>query len=262
MKTRVHRVTIPFRLNPNGELFLVACTSLRPPRKVESKVAPGFTTAWVAARSVEGFLLLEVPGKYRSSHSSRRKLFNSRLVLARAPLGNIYVAFGNARVGAPARVTTRFLLIPSDVDAWPTSPCACFILVRRPFPGYFYYVPSYYRCTLFWTTRVILFSWYTTELQHCTRRRAFDFQNALYIGERLVERSLANVRMKNLACQWSSSRLLRGWKSEQGFGERCKVRTYILYSIIVVTARLNVRISLLYIVTNLNRIPLSKFIND
>lgn len=134
MKTRVHRVTIPFRLNPNGELFLVACTSLRPPRKVESKVAPGFTTAWVAARSVEGFLLLEVPGKYRSSHSSKRKLFKSRLVLARAPLGNIYVAFGNARVGAPARVTTRFLLIPGDVEAWPTSPCACFVLARRPFP--------------------------------------------------------------------------------------------------------------------------------
>lgn len=134
MKTRVHRVTIPFRLNPNGELFLVACTSLRPPRKVESKVAPGFTTAWVAARSVEGFLLLEVPGKYRSSHSSKRKLFKSRLVLTRAPLGNIYVAFGNARVGAPARVTTRFLLIPGDVEAWPTSPCACFVLARRPFP--------------------------------------------------------------------------------------------------------------------------------
>lgn len=142
----------------------------------------------------------------------------------------------------------------------PHSPVCLLRLGKKTFPVYFYYVPSYYRCTLFWTTRVILFSWYTTELQHCTRRRAFDFQDALYIGERLVERSLANVRMKNLACQWVAIKMWFG--KVQDFGEKSEeVRAYILYSIIVVTVRLNIRISLLHIVTNLNRIPLSKYIN-
>lgn len=66
-----------------------------------------------AARLAEGSLLLEVPGKYRSSHSTaRRKLFKSRLVLVSASrrLGNIYARFREraCRCRGCPRATTEF----------------------------------------------------------------------------------------------------------------------------------------------------------
>lgn len=148
----------------------------------------------MAARPVEGPLLLEVPGKYRSSHSTGRKLFKSCRSSMASTRKYLYRFWG--RVGAPARVTRdSSWFLPLD-----SSRCRCLTHMRPkswqdslPPPPLILLRPSSY--------------WLHTFLDHTCDplrviydriyERSFDVQDVLW-GTSFMKWLLANGRRKIL----------------------------------------------------------------